>query len=127
MIGIEISALIMMATVQISFSWWYWRLVGKGRLFSRPLWRFYLFRPEVSPFGVYGWTTRLAQIFAVVFVWLIVGYVADIHIAIPEAISITVLYLDDYLTGDDEKWKRFKNRVRNKIKWRMHVPQPTAG
>lgn len=35
-----------------------------------------------------------------------------------------VLYLDDYLTGDEDQWKRFKDWARNKIKWRMELPAP---
>ena len=34
------------------------------------------------------------------------------------------LYLDDYLTGDDERWKRFKDWAGNKVKWRMELPVP---
>jgi hypothetical protein len=33
------------------------------------------------------------------------------------------LYLDDYLTGDDERWHRFKDRARNAVKWRMMLPK----
>lgn len=34
------------------------------------------------------------------------------------------LYVDDYLTGDDDKWKRFKGWVGNKVKWKMELPTP---
>lgn len=35
-----------------------------------------------------------------------------------------VYFLDDYLTGDDDRWRRFKDAVRNKIRWLMELPKP---
>jgi hypothetical protein len=34
------------------------------------------------------------------------------------------LFFDDYLFGDDDRWKRFKGWVGNKVKWKMTLPQP---
>ena len=34
------------------------------------------------------------------------------------------LLLDDYYFGDDDHWQRFKELVRNKVKWKMQLPQP---
>jgi hypothetical protein len=41
-------------------------------------------------------------------------------------VPFVCLYLDDYLTGDDDKWRRFWEGVRNKIKWLMKLPQPAS-
>jgi hypothetical protein len=35
-----------------------------------------------------------------------------------------MLFLDDYLTGDDDNWRRFKEWAKNKIKWKMPLPAP---
>lgn len=35
---------------------------------------------------------------------------------------VFVLMIDDWLTGGDDGWKRFRDAVRNKVKWLMHLP-----
>lgn len=64
-----------------------------------------------------GPTCRVTQIIAVgILTW-----------PFPQAIQWTAfiaLYLDDYLTGDDDRWKRFKDEARNKVKWLMELPAP---
>lgn len=35
-----------------------------------------------------------------------------------------LMLLDDYLFGDDNSWKKFKEWAGNKIKWKMELPQP---
>lgn len=37
-----------------------------------------------------------------------------------------ILYLDDYLFGDDDNFKRFWEGVRNRIKWKMELPEPAT-
>lgn len=39
---------------------------------------------------------------------------------------LAALYLDDYLTGDDDQWRRFKDRVKNAVRWKMALPQTEA-
>lgn len=36
---------------------------------------------------------------------------------------VIALYLDDYMS-DDDTFKRFRDMVRNKIKWKMELPKP---
>lgn len=38
-------------------------------------------------------------------------------------LGICALAIDDYFS-DDDTWKRFKDAVRNKIKWKMELPKP---
>lgn len=38
--------------------------------------------------------------------------------------SLLALYLDDWLTGDIDKWKRRWQSLKNKIKWKVFVPSP---
>lgn len=37
-----------------------------------------------------------------------------------------LLFVDDYLTGDDDQTKRFLNWVKNKIRWKMYLPQTAS-
>lgn len=39
-------------------------------------------------------------------------------------VGCIVLLLDDYLTGDDDRWRRFWEAVRNKVRWLMELPAP---
>jgi hypothetical protein len=97
--------------------------VGKGRVLSRPLWRFRPFR-----YGVYrGWDggirasgVRMLQIWALIAVYVPACFFLGAAITVPTYwLLIIALYMDDYVTGDDERWKRFKQWARNKLRWRM--------
>ncbi len=37
-----------------------------------------------------------------------------------------LLLLDDYFFGDDDSWKKFLEGVKNKVKWKMELPQPVS-
>lgn len=39
-------------------------------------------------------------------------------------VPILLLWIDDWATGDDDKWKRLKGAARNAVKWRMVLPAP---
>lgn len=101
--------------------------IGKGRLLSRPLWRFRLFAPKVSPYSgyVFGSWTRMMQIFVLIPLnigltvtwgspWLTVGF----------CLLVICLYADDYYSGDDERWRKFKSRARNAVRWLVPLPSP---
>lgn len=38
--------------------------------------------------------------------------------------GIAVLYIDDLITGDTDKWKRLWKAAKNKIKWKMKITAP---
>jgi hypothetical protein len=40
--------------------------------------------------------------------------------------GVLVLVLDDFLFGDDQDWRKRWEGVRNRIRWRMKLPQPAA-
>ena len=93
--------------------------IGKGRLFSRPLWRFRVFAPMVMPWGsIIGTYTRLKQIIvfgsAYVGGTILTGTSSELPTIIYCAVMV-LLYLDDYLTGDDERWDRVKQFFKKKI------------
>lgn len=39
-------------------------------------------------------------------------------------LPLLLLWVDDWLTGDDDRWNRFKSRARNAVKWKMALPVP---
>lgn len=41
-------------------------------------------------------------------------------------IAMAAWAIDDWFS-DDDTWKRFKDWARNKIKWKMKLPQPVVG
>lgn len=92
--------------------------IGRGRVFSRPFSKLIGWRPSLhSERALF----RCLQI-------LVVGVV--FVILFPHTpgcwifISYSALYVDDILTGDDERWKRLRRKAANKIKWRMELPVP---
>ena len=97
---------------------------GRGKILTRPLIR--LLRLPENDYLVRNFV-RASQVF-VLLIWLSVmvfthAMSRDKRMFIYFTL-VTALYLDDYLTGDDDKWKKFKDAVRNKIKWKMELPQP---
>lgn len=63
------------------------------------------------------WLFRVIQIGTVIAAFL-VGLL-PLHL---EQGIVVALYLDDYLTGDDDRRRRFRDAVRNKVKWLMQLP-----
>ena len=92
---------------------------AKGRILTRPLWRFRIYAP--------GWT-RLNQYLTLIMVSIPLGVIFSNDFALPlHYIVIIALHLDDWLTGDDDEWKRFKEWAANKVKWKMELPpRPVA-
>lgn len=41
-------------------------------------------------------------------------------------LMVTLLFLDDYVTGGDDDWRKRWQEVRNKVKWKMELPQPAT-
>lgn len=117
--------LLLQLAAQLFVGIFHWRLVGKGRILTRPLWRFRPFRPPVSRLSgrpVYS-VVRTKQIIVLAIVELPTAFLMDTPYLSPIGATILVsLYLDDYFTGDDDRWKRFKDAVRNAIKWKMRLP-----
>jgi membrane-associated phospholipid phosphatase len=88
--------------------------IGKGRLFSRPLWRFRLFAPLVGYTMILGTWTRMKQLLVLIlFNFAAMPFVYLWNNVVFAAVVIA-LYLDDYFTGDDERWQRIKDRLRPK-------------
>lgn len=109
-------------TVDLAASYARPKLVGHGRLLSRPLWRYRFFAPGWSPSGLTrGFRTRTRQFMVIFCVCVPVTYLT-LWGAVGYGASIIALVLDDLLTGDDDRWKRFKDRARNAIRWRMTLP-----
>lgn len=103
--------------------------IGKGRILSRPLWRFRLFAPLVFFDRVYAVRTRAAQL-TILLAWslsmlVMVASGIDFPLALSAAWNIIFicLYLDDYMTGDDERWQRFREGVRRLLKAAQRTPQ----
>lgn len=90
------------------------RRVYRGRFLTEPLAR---------KFGILNVLVRITQIgFMLVSVTILSVLERHGHPAFFYGVVSFALYLDDYLTGDDDRWKRFKDAVRNKVKWRMRLP-----
>lgn len=108
--------------VQLIVGFRFQQRVGRGRFLSRPLWRFRLFAPRVHPWGdVIASYTRVKQMFVMIPVYC----VAALFLRPWHMIYFGILiarYMDDYLTGDDDQWRRFKSWARNKIKWKTPLP-----
>ena len=120
---------VLMLSVQIGVALLRLDCVGKGRLFSRPLWRFRLFAPRVSLWTgyIFGTWTRLKQILVSCFIYTpLTIWSHSIWITVGYTLLVMALYLDDYFTGDDERWKRFKSKARNALRWLMELPRPVA-
>lgn len=64
-----------------------------------------------------GATCRISQIIGI-------GVLTRTFPAGIQWIAFIALYLDDYLTGNDDRWKRFKDEAHNKVKWLMELPAP---
>ena len=93
--------------------------LGRG-LLTKPMWTWPLLRAK-SPSAV-----RLKQL---VVLWVI-EFTLDMGTGIDDLLLtagfwflVIVLYLDDYLFGDDDGKRRW-DWVRNKIKWKMELPEP---
>jgi hypothetical protein len=94
--------------------------VAKGRVLTRPLWRFRFFAPHHRRLGV--GVVRVKQVLilaapvtAVSYarVW---GYAGIVYAAV-----VVALYLDDYLTGGDDEWRRFLEWLRRLRRRRRSV------
>lgn len=112
--------------VQLFVGFRFPRRIGKGRIFTRPFWGVPGFRPYISPWDgtIYAANVRVAQFgviftteLALIFTGLVGGWLNRVV-----NVVIILLYLDDYVTGDDEKWKRFKETLKNAVKWKMPLP-----
>lgn len=89
----------------------------KGKLFTMPL------RKRIKFFDSF-WC-RFKQITCVLFPFDLFLHVTVGNIAsYVYFMSIIILYLDDYMTNDDNL-KRWMTAVRNKVKWKMILPVPT--
>lgn len=100
--------------------------IGKGRILTRPLWRFRLFRPYVCPFTgqILAGNSRLGQLLIGTPIQLsLVFFVGSAALSSVWWILLAAFYLDDYVTGDDDRWRRFKSFARNLFRWRMELPQ----
>lgn len=102
---------------------------GRGRL-TRMLRRVLPWRPL--------WSTSLRlRIFRVVSV--VLAIIVPLSLQFPHARFISTGYVtwftaaafavDDYLTGNDDKWRRFWRGARNKVRWLMRLParEPQGG
>lgn len=69
-----------------------------------------------------NWWCRMIQIFSLLFSYFVIA--AFWHgAAYLYFISLMALAIDDYFADDEDK-KRFKEWVRNKVKWKMELPKP---
>lgn len=98
------------------------RSLYRGKILTMPIRRrTRLFSPTVDGiFDIRGANLRLIQL-------VTVGW--GIGWFIPYAfcwLLMILLYLDDRFTGDDDRWKKFKESVRNRVKWKMKLPQPVT-
>lgn len=60
-----------------------------------------------------------------IFVALLTALVFDGHMEeITRYMILILIELDDYVNGDDDDRKRRWDWVKNKIKWKMELPQP---
>lgn len=92
------------------------RRFGNGRLLTRPMMQLIPHFPRHRSGARYLF--RMGQ--------LTVFGVAKNVSGLPEPILWSIfiaLYLDDYMTGDDDQWKRRWEAVRNKVKWLMELPR----
>jgi hypothetical protein len=102
--------------VQLTVTWIFPQRVNKGKILTQPIVRFF---PQ-------PWLARTSQIFANYGAYELCRYGLNLPVKPLNVIYWTVyiaLYMDDYLTGDDDKWKKFKDAVKNKIKWLMDLPK----
>lgn len=102
----------------------------RGRILTRPIRRrvrwFAMPPPGSVTRDAAGYRCRASQVIVVSFAaaaaseWL--------YQAVFWAVSFALI-LDDYLTGDDERWKRFRDWCGNRVRWLMempHVSEPRA-
>ena len=94
------------------------RRIGKG-LVTKKMWRWPLIGSSLPT------TVRSKQVFSLIAVfWTIQFGVADTIYGVAGFwVALIGLYLDDYLFGDDEGKRRW-DWVRNKIRWKMALPEP---
>lgn len=116
--------LVLQFVCQFGVGLFYRSRVGRGRLLSRPLARYRPFSP-MTLFGPIWSLLRLKQLLLLILLWAPARFTGLIPPWTTEAFNLAVaaLYLDDYLTGDDERWKRFKE-LKNKVKWRRFRAAP---
>jgi hypothetical protein len=69
-----------------------------------------------------GFMLRMVQIFVLSLVNF-VG-ISDAVATVIYWLGASAFFVDDYLTGDDDRWKRFTDAVRNKVSWKMLLPAP---
>lgn len=70
----------------------------------------------LATFGVFRIAQMIAFYFVDEYIWHSPHESADF-------IFIIVLYLDDIYFNDDDKWKKRWQTLKNKIKWKMTLPQ----
>jgi hypothetical protein len=90
----------------------------RGKLFTMPLRRHVKFFDNAY--------CRLMQIFALWPIDTIVRHIwtgHDTTISILWSIAVIALYFDDWMTNHDDFQKKW-DLVRNKIKWKMELPEP---
>lgn len=95
------------------------RKIFRGRIFTRPVTKF--FRRFCRPLS-HGLTVRLLQLTIVGD--LLVFFVPGGRFVEKNHVWFALLYLDDWATGDDDEWNRFKEWCRNRVKWLMELPAP---
>jgi hypothetical protein len=96
-------------SVQVGIGLRFTALVGKGRILSRPLWRFRFFSPLIGYTMVLAVKTRLAQLLVLIVVYVPAMIVLRGPLWLTASFWTLVIlwYGDDWLTGDDERWNRF--------------------
>lgn len=103
-------------------------LIGKGRVLSRPLWRFPLFRPIRLGSYVRAHHVRYLQLLILALVAFAVGthfeYAAWVY-----DFGGAACYVDDLVTGDDDRWNGLRRRIKRAIaarpRLRVRTPVPS--
>lgn len=109
---------------------WEWRLViffvvfmvpakkqFRGKMLTVPI------RKMVRFFDRHPFVLRITQLEAQGLPTQYVFHASDRMIWVVGGLWIAALCIDDYLTGDDDSWRKFKDWARNKVKWRMQLPR----
>jgi len=104
--------------------------VGKGKILTVPVqkrlvaWAIRKKRLFWLIVSADGKAFRILQIFALLFVFILLFCATPVHRSAGHVyfIAFVALYLDDLITADTDKWKRWWEGAKNKVKW-LWTPQ----
>lgn len=122
LVGLDLAVLAVASGLLVLLVGVYRRRWAKGRLITAPLAR-RLRKPALE--------ARTLTLFcmSVLFVAIVGASLATrgvIGVVGPMVVNglYAAIFADDLLTGDDARWRRWKSRARNAVRWRMKLPAP---